>query len=410
MRRMSRLAGVTILAFLAGATVVACRADELATRLAPHVGTTIDLVELGTGRRFVRPTLERVVEKQGRAVAIRVRPEGERAAITISLPGIVRIVAARDTIHRAEAAGGSWAQLRGKRARETYEQGVAASLARMQARGVEPWPTLSAAEHARAVEDLRAFVDRIRDAFPSLAVHETHEFLVATDIPSSQVKPIVADLDAMHDSLCDLYGIPRGEPVWQGKCLVVAFLREDDYTAFESRFMNTDTRGTQGMCHQRSDGRVITACHRGTDPAAFAHMLVHETSHGFNHRWVSPQRLPNWLNEGIAEWVGARVVRGGDQVPLKEARAAAFMRSSGGVGPAFFTAENIEPVQYGIASGIVRFLITRDAEAFAVFVRSIKEGESVEAALAATFGGSLKDLLAAYGASIGVRGLAAPRE
>jgi len=407
MRHLSRWAcGIA----LAVAVTAASRGDELGDRLTPHVGTTIDLIELGTGRRFVRPTLERVVAKEGRVAAIRVRPEGQGAAVTLSLPGIARIVAGRETIHEAEAGDRSWSQLRGRRARETYEQGVAESRARMQARGVEPWPTLSAADHARAVDELRRFVELARQEFPGLAVHETHEFLVASDIPAPQLAPFLADLDAMHDALCDLYGIPRGEPVWMGKCLVVAFLREDDYVAFEARFMKADTRGTQGMCHQRSDGRVVTACHRGSDPAAFAHMLVHETSHGFNHRWMSPQRLPNWLNEGIAEWVGARVVRGCDQVPLKEARAAAFMRSTGGVGPAFFTADNIQPMQYGIASGMVRFLIARDAQAFASFVRAIKEGEDVDAALADSFGGSLDDLVRSYGRSIGLPALRGPAD
>jgi len=155
---------------------------------------------------------------------------------------------------------------------------------------------------------------------------------------------------------------------------------------------------------------VITACHRGTSMPAFAHMLVHETSHGFNHRWMSPQRLPNWLNEGIAEWVGARIVRNCDAVPLKEARAAAFMRSSGGVGRAFFTADNIGPEQYGIASGLVRFLINRDAQAFAAFVRSVKEGQAVEAGFEAAFGGSLDDLLTAYGRSIGIPSLSQPQD
>ncbi|MFM9011108.1 MAG: hypothetical protein ACKON8_09630 [Planctomycetota bacterium] len=407
MRHLSRWAcGIA----LAVAVTAASRGDELGDRLTPYVGTTIDLIELGTGRRFVRPTLERVVAKEGRVAAIRVRPEGQGAAVTLSLPGIARIVAGRETIHEAEAGGRSWSQLRGRRARETYEQGVAESRARMQARGVEPWPTLSAADHARAVDEFRRFVELARQECPGLAVHETHEFLVASDIPAPQLAPFLADLDAMHDALCDLYGIPRGEPGWMGKCLVVAFLREDDYVAFEARFMKADTRGTQGMCHQRSDGRVVTACHRGSDPAAFAHMLVHETSHGFNHRWMSPQRLPNWLNEGIAEWVGARVVRGCDQVPLKEARAAAFMRSTGGVGPAFVTADNIQPMQYGIASGMVRFLIARDAQAFASFVRAIKEGEAVDAALADSFGGSLDDLLRSYGRSIGLPTLRGPAD
>ncbi len=381
------------------------RADALADRLGPHVGQTLDLVELGTGRRFVRPTLEGVVEKRGQATGLRLRAEGETTVTSVSLSGVAKIVAGRETIHESASTGKVWSQIRGRRAKEVYDQAVAESVARMKAHGTEPWPVLSAAEHTAEVESLGRFVEDVRAVFPGLATTETHEFLVASDIPAAQLAPYVASLDAMHDFLCDLYGIPRGEPLWKGKCLVVAFLREDDYVAFEGRFMQTDTRGTHGMCHQRSDGRVVMACHRGNDAAAFAHMIVHETSHGFNHRWMSPEKLPNWLNEGIAEWVGARVVKNCDQVPLKEAHALVAMRSEGDLGPGFFTAANIQPVQYGMASGLVKLLVSRDAKKFATLVRSIKEGTPAEEALQESFGGSLDDLVRAYGAAVGVPGL-----
>jgi hypothetical protein len=130
-------------------------------------------------------------------------------------------------------------------------------------------------------------------------------------------------------------------------------------------------------------------------------MLVHETSHGFNHRWMSPERLPNWLNEGIAEWVGTKVVPGSDQVPLKEAEALEFMRRTGTLGPDFLTQENIDAVQYGIASSLVKFL-ARDLKKFATFVQGIKEGAAVEESLQASYKVSLADLIKAYGAAVGV--------
>ncbi|MFM8892415.1 MAG: hypothetical protein ACKOTB_12475 [Planctomycetia bacterium] len=285
---------------------------------------------------------------------------------------------------------------------------MAESLDRMRERGVEPWPTLSAEEHAAAVAELEAFVDTVRGDFPALAVSHTHEFIVASDIPPVQLAPVTAKLDAMHDLLCDLYGIPRGEPVWKGKCLVVAFLREEDFAAFEQRFMQVDSRGASGLCHQRSDGRVVMACHRGTDAATFGHVLVHETSHGFNHRWLSPEPLPNWLNEGIAEWAGLQVVPACRQVPLKEARAVAVMKSSGTVGPDFFSDDpdhHIAAEQYGIASGLVRFLVARDRRRFAAFVRGIKEGAPAEESLKRAFDASLDDLLTAFGRAAGVPGV-----
>lgn len=377
------------------------RADQLADRLGPHVGTTIDLVELATGKRFVRPQLDGLTMKDDAVTGLTIKPEGGVRSTRLALNSIVKIVAARETIHEAAPQTSGTTSSRGSRAREAYERQRAESAARMQEHGVTPWPVLSAADHAAEVEALKKFVAEVQTAFPTLRLSETHEFLVASDIPAEQLRPYVASLDSMHDFLCDLYAIPRGEPVWKGKCLVVAFLQEQDYAAFEGRFMRTDTRGTHGLCHQRSDGRVIMACHRGPDAPAFAHMLVHETSHGFNHRWMSPQRIPNWLNEGIAEWVGTKVVPGSNQVALKEAKAAEYMRSHGDMGEDFFTAQNIAAVQYGIASSLVRFL-ARDPKKFAAFVRSVKEGVPVDEALEAVYKGSFDDLVKSYGAAVGV--------
>ena len=404
---MPRLVALVALAAFAGPSAWA---DTLADKLTPHVGETIDLVELGTGRRFVRPVLAGVVEKNDAVTGLRLRAEGQKTVTTVSLSGIAKIVADRETVHEAETTGRAFAQLRGRRGREAYDRQAEASAARMKANGVEPWPQLTAEEHAAEVTSLKAFVSEVRRKFPALAVSETHEFLVASDVPPAQFAPFVANLDSMHDFLCELYGMPTGEPLWKGKCLVIAFLNEADYVAFEEGVLKSGMQGTQGVCHQRSDGRVIMVCHRGADPAAFAHMLVHETSHGFNHRWMTPQRLPNWLNEGIAEWVGTRVVKNCEQVPLKEARAAAFMRSQGTLGPGFFTAANIEPTQYGMASGMVRMLISRDARKFAEFVRGIKEGTPVEESLQRSFGGSLDDLVKAYGAAVGVPHLSTTAE
>ena len=398
------LPAVLCTAWLAAAS----RADDLAAALQPHVGQTLDLVELGTGRRLVRPVLEGVTERNGKTATIRLRAEGDAKSTTIAVAGIARIIAGRETIHEAAARGTNSAQAGGRRVRELHERQQAESRARMGAHGVEPWPQLTAEEHAAQVAELEAFLDDVRQSFPALVVSQTHEFLVATDNPAAQMAPFTAKLDAMHDFLCDLYGIPRGEPVWKGKCLVLAFLREEDFAAFEARFMKVAAAGAHGLCHQRSDGRVVMACHRGPDASAFAHMLVHETSHGFNHRWMSPQHLPNWLNEGIAEWVGTQLVPACRQVPMKEARAMEFMKAEGSVGPNFFATDadhHIDAMQYGVASSLVKFMVARDRKRFAAFVRGVKEGLSVEESLRESFEASLDDLLAAYGRAIGMPGL-----
>ena len=381
---------------------------ELEATLAPYVGEVLDLVELGTGARFVRPTLQGMSTRLGEITALRLVPEGLTGVKSIRLGGISRIMAGREVLYEAPVRGSGRSTTFARRQRERYEEELRDAAERMRAHGVEPWPELTSEQHDAEVESLKAFVQQVRGSFPAVELVETHEFLVATDILPEQVAPFVASLDSMHDFLCTLYGIPQGEPVWKGKCLVFAFAREDDFLAFEGRFMQTQPQGVHGLCHQRSDGRVVMACYRGNDPAAFAHMLVHETSHGFNHRWLSPARVPSWLNEGLAEWVGSQVVPGSGQVRAKEFSAFEAMRAGGRVGENFFDDERdsrIAPLQYGVASSLVRFLVSRDRKRFAQFVQMVKEGSSAEDALAATYRATLDELLVVYGRAIGVPNL-----
>lgn len=404
---MSRPIARRLLVLVAALASGAARGDALADALVPFEGRQLDVIELATGKRFVRPLLQKLILREGKTQSLRIVEEGQARPVSVQLRSITEIVAGRETVYEAELKGRSSAQVRERAARERQERERAASTARMKEHGVEPWPELSAEEHAAEVTSLKAYVEQVRGVFPDLRLAETHEFIVASDIPPAELQPFLASLDTMHDLLCDLYGIPRGEPVWKGKCLVIAFRDLAAFKAFESRFMNTEVPDrTHGLCHQSSDGRVVMACHRGGSADAFAHMLVHETSHGFNHRWLSPRRLPNWLNEGLAEWVGTQVVPRSRQVPLKEAEARAFMQSTGSLGPNFFTAEHIQPVQYGIASQLVRFLVARDRKKFADFVRGIKEGLSAEESFEAAFQASLADLVAAFGRALNLPGLA----
>lgn len=407
----SMVAGLAAILTLAAALVTAADGEvdsqAIEATLTPHVGKVIDLVELGTGARLVRPRLEGLTHSRGEIAGIRVLPESARVPKTIRLAGIARIMANREVIYQAATNEGR-NPTQAQRDRARYDRELQASTERMAANGVTPWPVLSGDDHATEAADLERFVQQVKQAFPLLQMTSTHEFLVATDIPAAQVGPFIAKLDTMHDFLCNLYGIPRGEPVWKGTCVVIAFLREEDFFAFEERFMGTRVRGVHGLCHQRSDGRVVMACHRGDDAPAFAHMLVHETSHGFNHRWLSPVRIPSWLNEGIAEWVGTQVVPVSNQVPLKELAALATMRSTGRVGEGFFDEgdSKIEPLQYGVASSLVRFLVDRDRRKFAAFVRAVKEGTPVEEALRSSYRAGLDELLLAYGRTVGVPSLA----
>ena len=120
---------------------------------------------------------------------------------------------------------------------------------------------------------------------------------------------------------------------------------------------------------------------------------------------MSPARLPNWLNEGIAEWVAAKVVPKSNQVQLKESAASEYMRAKGDLGSEFFERPNLAALQYGMASSMVRMLAGRDARKFGTFVAAIKEGAPAEEALQQVYKQDIDGLVQAYGKMVGVPGL-----
>jgi hypothetical protein len=212
----------------------------------------------------------------------------------------------------------------------------------------------------------------------------------------------------MYDWMCQLYGVPRGHKVWLGgKASIFAFLEQHQFAAFEDRYF-PDARAqlravanVYGLCHMSPNGEVAIACYRGDDPNNFGQMLVHETSHGFIHRYKTKAELPNWVNEGMADLIGAEMVPASTAVRDRELQAIqelARRRSLGGM----LSAKRIDGWQYGIASSLNRFLLQANRSGYVRFIEALKEGMTWEDALANAYGGTPDALLTRYGRWIGV--------
>src|SRR5664280_1870861 len=141
-----------------------------------------------------------------------------------------------------------------------------------------------------------------------MQLQETRHFLFLSTLSPPQAAVYVPYLDAMHDELCQAYGIKDRDKVWLGKAVVVAFGWPDDFVQFQQVFFHYDVpQNIQGLANNGRHGDVVIACHCGTDPFYFGSLLVHETTHGFNYRYRSAQKLPSWLDEGIADWAAMAV-------------------------------------------------------------------------------------------------------
>ena len=156
-----------------------------------------------------------------------------------------------------------------------------------------------------------------------------------------------------------------------------------------------------GLSHLSKTGEVVISCFRGNDPNDFGQMLVHETSHGFIHRYKTKAQLPNWVDEGMADLIGAEMVPASTAVKNRELKAIqqlAQQRSLGGM----LKAERIEGWQYGVASNLNRFLLQSNRQNYVRFIEALKDGMKWEEALKDAYRATPEELLAEYGRRINV--------
>jgi hypothetical protein len=259
------------------------------------------------------------------------------------------------------------------------------------------------AERARVVDELKQRGEEARQKYaPRLGLIETDYFLFYTDLDAGEARKWATLLDKMYDRLCDMFAIPKGTNIWHGKALVFVFKDVADFRRFEAEVYDTRIDWAAGLCHQFSDGQVHICFYRPPDEARFAHVLVHESVHGFIHRYRSPARVANWANEGLAEWIAYELVpRPGGRGVIRQ-QAAMELRNKPDLG-GMFEMENIEPAHYVQTTAITDVLIGDvSRRGYVQFINAMKDGERWQEAFTTSMGMSLDKFLAIYAKSIGL--------
>lgn len=273
---------------------------------------------------------------------------------------------------------------------------------RLAAKRAHYWEEISPEDQEKYVAEQKEFLEKTKTTMNlPLQLVETKYFLFYTDIAPNSVGVYIAYLDSMYENLTKAFNFPQGKNIWRGKCPVVAFQNESDYRRFESQVMNAPgSETTQGRCHNYSDGRVVMSCFKGDDEAFFAVILVHETSHGFIHRYKTSIHIPPWINEGIADWVAGTVVgKHDDEVRRRQFDAVDRIRTSGTLGGSFYTdGADLERWQYGTASSLVEILLRIDGKKYRKLIDNVKEGMPSEEALRDAYGFGFVELTQRYGA------------
>jgi hypothetical protein len=152
---------------------------------------------------------------------------------------------------------------------------------------------------------------------PALRLVHTRHYDIHTDIDDSLIADLSARMDVMYDQYATTFSDfkpPTNAPALP----VYLFATHEKYMAF------TDYSGVNtGGLFVAGRRPYLTAYEQGQGRDALRRTLQHEAFHQFAHSTIS-QRLPPWMNEGMAQlfeesiWMGKDFLT--DQVPPRRLR------------------------------------------------------------------------------------------
>ena len=267
------------------------------------------------------------------------------------------------------------------------------------------WGTLSPEVMEASTQELIAFAEETRRTMnlPSLRGYADSEvFLFFSDLDPAEAKRWSALLDRMYDKLCETFGVGQGTNVFRGKALVFVFQSRDDYRRFQTLMHRTDPGTSAGMCHGFGNGYVHIAFYRQPNDEDFAGILVHESAHGFLHRYRDSPHIVSWLNEGLAEYVAGLMVPGHQNPDDVLERSKRLLQERGDSLGGLFGDGKIEWWQYPVSQTLINFMIAQDRERFRALVDAIKAGKPWRDALEQDYGTTVERLTAGFGRAIGI--------
>lgn len=270
------------------------------------------------------------------------------------------------------------------------------------------WPKLSEEEQTAAVKDLKKYADDAASKLQRpLFGFETRYFLFFSDLAPKEAQNWAGLLDRMYARLAEMFAVPRNQNIWRGKALVFVFSKVGDYRKFEREITHSDAGSTAGRCHMASNGTVMIAFYRQEDALEFAHVLVHESVHGFLHRYRTPVFVPSWANEGLAETIATDLVPQSGRRSQVHSRAREGLQQHGSQMGDFFDADRLDAWQYPVAEMLCTFMITAGKSNYVDFINGIKDGLSWRESLEQKFKAPLDRLVPIFGQWLGVRNLQA---
>jgi len=144
-----------------------------------------------------------------------------------------------------------------------------------------------------------------------LTLSETPHFLIFSESNPTVTAEFVKGCELLYGNLCDQFGLDRKERVWDGKCILLLFEGRPGFSAYAERFDGLAADGVRGYCSWEMRRPVqtmpqlvhISLFLQGNPPREMRSVFAHEGTHAFLDLFVRGERLPRWLDEGLAMYM-----------------------------------------------------------------------------------------------------------
>ena len=231
---------------------------------------------------------------------------------------------------------------------------------------------------------------------------ETEHFMIYSAWSKKDDKRLRQIYEKLYSKLCSVFAVNPKENIWIGKLPVFAFWKRQDFVRFA-----VETAGAPPTMAARAGGFAGTR-YKGGKPfhyvvlgevkpdgvskqratTWFYELLIHETTHAFNYRYINDKRIPSWMNEGMAETMSALMIP-----KCSAARKLRYVtKTMSGTGNAyfesFFAAGNIpmSDGSYGLAHSLIRYLRSRGPQKLRKLYEEVKGGKTDDEALKSVYG------------------------
>jgi len=279
-------------------------------------------------------------------------------------------------------------------------QGAGATVLEAPLEAAEDDDALPEFDQAKIIAGQRARIETIKHQLQLVVVRsESEHFMLFSDLTTPVRNAILIWLEDLRSKVVTQLGVNPKERLWDGKCLVVVFAKQEFLASFAGKFDNHHTKRPRGYfvleARRSKDPRLVhIAAYQPLKGGneALREVLVHETTHAIVEVYRKSAPLPLWVHEGLAEYMTVLVdptLRPAKQARAFEAAAADPYVSIRRLFTRRFPASDL--AAYSISMSLVECLHSVDAGGVMRFVELMKEGKPSEEALGRAYAGMTYD-------------------